>query len=154
MTKKVFQFLSISILIAAVAVPLSAQSISFTANIPFDFVLSGKTMPAGEYAVSIPISPNVLWFGSTGRSAVANVVSIPVQAKDNRVPETGKLVFRRYGSQYFLAEIWRGHSSKGREIPESRTERELSKRASVGQRQTVVVLAQGRIPDPPNILAR
>jgi hypothetical protein len=36
------------------------------------------------------------------------------------------LVFHRYGSQYFLAQVWSAGNSEGRELPRSRAEREVA----------------------------
>jgi hypothetical protein len=52
-----------------------------------------------------------------------------------------KLVFHRYGDQYFLASISTG--SDGRDLPVSRQERELTKAAgSAGLRRTEILLAK------------
>jgi hypothetical protein len=51
-----------------------------------------------------------------------------------------KLVFHRYGNQYFLSQIWT--TSESRDFPMSRAERELKKNiAAGGQVQTEFVLA-------------
>jgi hypothetical protein len=52
-----------------------------------------------------------------------------------------KLVFNRYGNQYFLAQIWTGATR--RDVLMSRTERELKKNPSASARrvQTEVLLA-------------
>jgi len=51
-----------------------------------------------------------------------------------------KLVFHRYGNQYFLSQIWT--TSAIRNIPMSRMERELKKTAAAArQMQTEIVLA-------------
>jgi len=55
-------------------------------------------------------------------------------------PQEPKLVFHRYGNQYFLSQIWT--TSAIRNIPMSRMERELKKTAAAArQMQTEIVLA-------------
>jgi hypothetical protein len=67
-----------------------------------------------------------------------------VSANDNwdarKRSDVGKLVFNRYGDQYFLSKIWAASSDSGRELPKSRLEREVAQRLSEGG--TTVVAAQ------------
>ena len=50
-------------------------------------------------------------------------------AERNRIPTTGKLVFRRYGETYFLGEVWRPGYAQGRMLTPARAEREVAKAA-------------------------
>ena len=43
--------------------------------------------------------------------------------------DKGKLVFHRYGDQYFLSEVWPAGATTGRVIAKSRAESELEKKA-------------------------
>jgi hypothetical protein len=52
------------------------------------------------------------------------------------------LIFHRYGDQYFLSRIVDGSRNTGLELPTSRTEKELSKTASLDRFETVAVLAR------------
>ena len=49
-----------------------------------------------------------------------------------KISDVGKLVFNRYGDQYFLSKIWAPSSDTGRELPKSRLEREVAQRLSEG----------------------
>jgi hypothetical protein len=105
-------------------------------TIPFDFTAGNRTLPAGEYTVkSMNISGTLAVVGRG--SALALVNSQAVQA--NRASETSKLVFHRYGSRYFLAQIWVEGAQRGRELPRTRVEQEI---ASNGSSASVAVLAQ------------
>lgn len=140
--KRLMSCLSMTTLAVVLAVPLAAQTFRVTASIPFDFMVAESSMPAGEYAVQRA--------GSSGSGAVqisGDDVSVVALALNKRVKpqeKTGQalLVFRRYGDQYFLARVVDGYRSTGVEIPTSRTESELSKTASIGQFETVAVLAR------------
>jgi hypothetical protein len=44
--------LSMAALAILLAAPVSAQTITVKASVPFDFVVGARTMPAGEYVVS------------------------------------------------------------------------------------------------------
>ena len=87
--------------IASVATCTGAigQQSVIKANIPFDFTVGDTWMPAGEYTITSPFE-EVLLLRSGGHSA-----SI-VTSKDYAESESGsKLVFDRYGNQYFLHEV-------------------------------------------------
>ncbi len=48
MKNNVIAVLTLGLLLAA---PALAQSASMKVNVPFDFIVNGKTLPAGEYRV-------------------------------------------------------------------------------------------------------
>jgi hypothetical protein len=52
------------------------------------------------------------------------------------------LTFHRYGSDYFLAEIWAGSVGQVRSIPKSSSERQRAQSAPVSKPEVVVVLAR------------
>ena len=61
--------------------------------------------------------------------------------KSGRVSEQTKLVFTRYGEQYFLSEIWMAGYRAGWQVPKSRREVEIAQNETV---QQVVILAELR----------
>jgi hypothetical protein len=78
-----------------------AQQPAMKANIPFNFTVGNTWMPAGEYRIS---SPNrlVLEFQSADYAHIATVVSAESHQESN---SGSKLVFERYGNQYFLHRV-------------------------------------------------
>jgi hypothetical protein len=78
-------------------------------------------MPAGTYAIrneagsSVVIVRNV----QTGTSVLA------MGRRQSPSKTTDKLIFHRYGSQYFLTAILGGTGSQGMVLPASRQEKEL-----------------------------
>jgi len=76
-----------------------AQQPGLTANIPFNFTVGNTWMPAGEYTISLP-TRQVLEL-RTG-SHIALVVSSQSNDESN---SGSKLVFDRYGDQYFLRKV-------------------------------------------------
>jgi hypothetical protein len=44
----------------------------------------------------------------------------------NEIQRHSKLVFRRYGDEYFLREVWISGAMTGREFPMSRRERQVA----------------------------
>ena len=101
------------------------------ANIPFDFSMAGKTLPAGQYEVT-ELRPSVLMLrNQTKTDSVAIVVVI--EDSSNRVDKP-RLDFHRYGQSYFLAGVYT--NTIGIDVAESHAERE----AKIGKDH----LAQGR----------
>jgi hypothetical protein len=122
-------------LAAAGAIP--AQSLKVQANIPFSFVVNGKTLPAGEYNVRRVTSPDTMIIRGVKHGEGAFTAFVPTTEPSAR-QGTARLVFHRYGNQYFLAQVW---TSNGQEdqIPPARLEREL--------------MAHGNNPDQPVVVA-
>jgi len=124
------------ITIIAVSASAKAQSLDYrlTANIPFDFSVSGKKLPAGKYWVSRAQLGNgdaVVQIRSTDGHQNITRLTIPVITANPM--NDGSLVFHRYGEEYFLSEIWPAGGVTGRELPKSRAERELARKAQVNQ---------------------
>jgi hypothetical protein len=135
--------LSISALVVALAVPMLAQSsMRLKANIPFEFVVSGKTLPAGEYSIDTASSQVVV--RSIAQSAGAIAIGNNVDVKGTDPTAATKLVFNRYGDKYFLSEVLDGWVSSGLKLPVSHTERELATSASTSTPETLTVLASLR----------
>jgi hypothetical protein len=74
---------------------------------------------------------------SQDRSLVKLV--LPNACESAQVQEKSKLVFHRYGNQYFLAQIWTAGNDRGRELPKTEQEREIA--MSYPAAQDVVVVA-------------
>jgi hypothetical protein len=68
------------------------------------------------------------------------VLTSNVQAGARR--SESKLVFHRYGGQYFLSQVWTAGDSAGRELPKSRRERGVERETakSAMERQTVTLV--------------
>jgi hypothetical protein len=124
------------IVMIAASASAKAQSLQYklTANIPFDFTVNDKKLPAGKYSISRAQSNNgdqVLQIQSA--DGHANVVRLTIPVITREPMKRGTVVFHRYGDQYFLNEVWPAGGSTGRAFPQSRTERELAKKAQEQQ---------------------
>ena len=73
------------------------------ANIPFDFQITGKTVPAGQYIVKLATDHQMLVFQNveTGRSSI-----VLVHPSKSGTLEEPKLTFRHIGEQYKLESAW------------------------------------------------
>ncbi len=118
--------------IIAAGVSAQAQSLQYrlTANIPFDFTVADKKLPAGKYWVrraQVGNGDTVVQISSTDGQSNISRVSIPVVTLNPK--NTGALVFHRYGDVYFLSEVWPAGGGTGRAFPKRQAERELEKKA-------------------------
>ena len=131
MYKYAYQVLIALTLFAGLMVPTTqAQSIMLKADIPFDFTVGDKQLHSGEYHVKQMNQGLTLIIESKDARSSAMVLTTPTQAK--KISDVGKLVFNRYGDQYFLSKIWAPSSDTGREVRKSRLEREVAQRLSEG----------------------
>lgn len=122
-------FLSVLALVTTVG-SASGQSLALKmrANIPFDFIVANKKLPAGEYSigrVGQDDGDSVLLIRSEDGRAHAIRSTIPVET--NHVNDKGMLVFHRYGDQYFLFQVWPASATTGRVLSKSRGEREIER---------------------------
>ena len=136
---KGFTMLLLVVVIALATAVASANAQSaknVVADIPFEFSVGYKTMPAGEYSVrSIVSAGDALMI----QSADAKVTALRQSEATTKMKNNNhaRLVFHRYGERYFLAEVWNGADSAGRQLLKSQEERaiesELASISSQGQ---------------------
>jgi hypothetical protein len=106
---------------------LHAQTTDLRANVPFDFRLGQKVMPAGAYRI-IERSPGLLVVQEQGGHHMTQAfLTLPVSRRD--APAKGQLQFTRYGDTYFLSKVWSENSRDGRAFPKSTEEKEFASRA-------------------------
>ena len=115
----------VAIAFATAVVSAQAQSAkTVISNIPFEFIVADRTLPAGEYRVNRSIG-NALKI-STSDAAAFRLTNEIEPSKDRRA----RLVFHRYGDRYFLAEVWTGAGEAGRQLLKSRQERAIEREMS------------------------
>jgi hypothetical protein len=123
MTKQLLKGLwavSFVAVLAALSAPVEAADVR--CKVPFSFAVSGTTLPAGTYIVSATQGRLFIrGFDHGGAFALATGVR---SGKDTEA----KLVFHKYGDQYFLRQVWVGDGS-GHELPPPRMERSLARAA-------------------------
>ncbi len=97
------------------------------ADIPFDFMVGNTTYPTGSYAVQYtnPQGVFVIHIGEDeSRSMLLWSNTVSAKSREDNSP---KLIFNRYGDQYFLTQVWAGGDIDGRELPKLQRQRELAK---------------------------
>ena len=96
-----------------------AQSNGVRANVPFDFTVGNKLLPAGTYTIKEQSDHLIVIQNHDKPIAMLSLVN----GDSNRSPNGGKLKFHRYGSQYFLSEILCDQASMNLQVPTSKTEK-------------------------------
>ena len=111
-------------LCAAVATANAQLTYPVRAKVPFDFSIGNKKLQAGQYTFSRLSTDNRIILVSNvddNTSVFQSTLGAQVLAPQNE----SKLVFHRYGDQYFLEQIWTAGEREGTEVPESRSERSV-----------------------------
>ncbi|HET9532427.1 MAG TPA: hypothetical protein VFQ92_18865 [Blastocatellia bacterium] len=126
MKNRILRTIAMLSLAAAISVAtVSAQTRThLEADIPFDFVVGEKTLPAGHYTIknaSRNLQEAILIRSKDG-SESALIITGSVSGRT--IQKSGKLVFHQYGDKHFLAQVWPSGTETGREVRESKTEQE------------------------------
>jgi hypothetical protein len=100
---------------AIFAIPAAAQTRAARADIPFAFIVDGKTLPAGMYTISSGWNHSLTISDNNGHFAMA--LSLPAERKGDS--EETKLVFQHSGSAYALTELWLSSDRAGLKLPAS-----------------------------------
>ena len=111
-------------------------------NIPFAFGVQDQSLPAGQYLV-VTVTPerSIRIVSSDGkRSAIVN--TLPNYAKEPS--SNSRLVFHRYGNEYFLAEVWTAGQDVARNPLSSKKAMESASNGERPEAFTVVALADSR----------
>ena len=126
MKKQILTFAGVLSLLFA-AGSAYAQVVHVKGNIPFEFKVVDKTLPAGQYSlISSELNSHTVRVvnenGATVALIAANDVALPRAAEDT------VLVFHRYGDRYFLAGLRTNGEDTTWEFPRGKAEREEAQR--------------------------
>ncbi|MFN0119671.1 MAG: hypothetical protein ACKV2V_04140 [Blastocatellia bacterium] len=110
-------------MMAAVTSARTRYSSRLTINIPFGFTVNNTEMPAGKYEILLGEngSANQLCVSSADKRKAVIVFSTLKETRNDNT--NSKLVFRRYGNQYFLGEVWSKFETNGFELTPSGAEK-------------------------------
>lgn len=109
----------------------------FRVTVPFSFVAGGVHLPAGLYHVYHPGDPYLIVIEKDDGLARAMAYVHPSATSES--DSSTKLVFNKYGDQYFLSQVW---SEPDREVHQSfKCRMEQTLVAQAGKRQLVVIAA-------------
>ena len=141
MTKKILDILAGLILLFAVAAPLRAGSIlnhEMTVTVGFEFAAGDKLLPAGDYTVQLNPERGTVVLRVEGQKPL---MFLTARKESRSAPRRGKLVFQRYGTSFFLNEVWSQDNNTGQTLAPSSREKEMARREKQPQ-QILVVLAR------------
>lgn len=130
------------LILTLLAVPgfVNAQSRQIIkAQVPFEFIVNGSIMPAGECTVQAQGNGQTYLVVST---AGHNVIVLPIPTESSAVSSKATLVFHRYGDRYFLSSISREGSSQGYGLRAGKAEQELRAQKTAESDVTLVASVQ------------
>ena len=145
--KAATMFVGIIALAFVSALAVSAQNPrNLVVNIPFDFTVKGKTLPAGEYIISRTSTIDEMSLTMQRKDGEGNAIVLTKPINSEERQSESRLVFHRYGERYFLSQVWTSGDALGRELYKTRQEQsletELAKNNS--QSETVTLVASAR----------
>lgn len=96
-----------------------AQTHAVQATMPFDFTVGNKLLPPGTYKI-LPVTDSVIEIQSNhnGQLAILSQTS-----PDSTATANDKLVFEKFGDQYFLREVLGGPFALNVNLPSSKSEK-------------------------------
>ena len=135
MKNQMFALIGLGLLLATASA--YAQTGVVKANVTFNFIVDKAELPAGAYRIqTLGVSGSAMAIESPDGKVTK--AFMPIACTSPQAQKTTKLVFHRYGAQYFLAEIWTAGNDRGRELPASGRETEVARDQAA---QNVVVVA-------------
>ena len=129
----------LGLLLPLMAIQVAAQNKELVVDIPFSFNVCREQFSAGRYHVR-PLSnanPNLVLVSSEDKRSAEVACAHDVQS--TKAAKTGKLVFHRYGDQYFLSETWLPGEKIGTQLVKSEKEEALLKELRGVKREKVTI---------------
>jgi hypothetical protein len=136
--KKILAFVVLALANLVTAGYASAQAGGVQATVPFSFTFADRSMPAGTYLIT-PVSSAVIMIRNKSNPGIAalgmSTHNYPAVDSDR------KLVFHKYGEQYFLSQVLCGDCLVSVDLPKSKREKRASLREAQLEAPQQVLLA-------------
>ena len=136
----------ITIVLLFTAVTLFAQTTEtqrlMTVNIPFAFAVADHSLPAGQYLVLTVTPERSIRIVSTDGKHSAIVNDLPNYG--SAPSPDSRLVFHKYGDEYFLAQVWTAGQNVARSPLSSKRAMEIASSGGMPETFTVVALGDRR----------
>jgi hypothetical protein len=146
MKKHLITLMAVVFFAALTVTSVHAQGLTMSVTIPFDFAVGDKTLPAGEYYFQRTMDNSRVVTQIRSRDKTLSIYlpqTHPVQDLNVQLDSKSKLVFNKYGDQFFLSQVWVLERRIGEELPktsqERRNQREIAGRA--GKPETITIAA-------------
>jgi hypothetical protein len=111
-------------------------------NIPFAFGVEDHSLPAGEYLVLTVTPERSIRIVSVDGKHSAIVNDLPNYASSPS--PSSRLVFHRYGNQYFLTQVWTAGQNVARNTLSSKRAMEIASSGVTPQTFTILAVANRR----------
>ena len=136
----------ITIALLFTAVSLFAQTTPsqrlMTVNIPFAFAVEDHSLPEGEYTIFTVTPERSIRIVSTDGKHSAVVNTLPNYASSPS--ENSRLVFHRYGDDYYLVQVWTVGQNLARNSLSSKRAMEIASSGGTPQTFTILALSDHR----------
>ena len=142
--KSVRTLITISLLFTAaslVAQTTPSQRL-MTVNIPFAFAVEDHSLPEGEYTIFTVTPERSIRIVSTDGKHSAVVNTLPNYASSPS--ENSRLVFHRYGDDYYLVQVWTVGQNLARNSLSSKRAMEIASSGGTPQTFTILALSDHR----------
>jgi hypothetical protein len=109
------------------------------AQVPFDFIVKGNILPAGECVIEAQGGGQPQLMVSSGGHSL---FVLPYATQSSAPSAETKLVFHRYGNRYFLSRISSEGSNRGYALPAGKAEKEMRAQKAAEGDVTLVATVQ------------
>ena len=113
-----------------------------TVNIPFAFAVENHFLPAGEYLVLTVTPERSIRIASTDGKHTAIINTVPNYASSPSA--NSRLVFHKYGDEYFLAQVWTAGQNVARSPLTSQRAMQIATSGERPETKIVIALADQR----------
>src|SRR6266850_1437922 len=93
-------------------------------NIPFDFSVGKATLKAGTYSIKRTAGNALMIRSADGKTTALLNAPLTIGSRASKAGE--RLVFNKYGEQYFLSQVWMSVES-GRQLFPTNAERTVAR---------------------------
>jgi len=117
-------------------VPALAQERTVIADVPFDFAVGNRVLPAGTYRVSSMKNVFEVRIDSHAQRSTTFIMGYP---GEREAGEPSKLVFDKIGNNYFLKKIVAASAGTSMIVPKSKLEKKAQEQGGPTEREDKTV---------------
>lgn len=143
--KRILSFAAVTIAICLMTTATQAQtdSLKLRFHVPFPFTVENATFAAGEYEITQPSRLVLELRNLQNQAAAFEHVESAHSQKEAKGPM--RIIFHRYGSEYFLAAVSDGSWQSTYDLRRSKEEKQLADASPMPHLKVVSVLANGTV---------
>ena len=123
---------TLALALVSSALPAQMPAPRARVTVPFAFQVGSTHLAAGTYILSSP-QDHLLYVQGGKRSAFV----ISTHEWNGTPARSSKVIFHRYGNQYFLSEVWMTAETDHLACPQSKAEKEASRSQRDNERASV-----------------